>query len=115
MGKVELEDLKVKRDENDNPLPKDIETSMGEVGIKPPTIRDLEVMQEISEKDDEEAQVGEIIDILQDLIIDPDLSSLDKEEIKNEFDFTKIRDIFNDIMAHIQGVDASQIGADTKN
>ena len=113
--KAKLEDFKIKRDENDKPKPKYIETSMGEVGIKPPSIRDLESMQEVADQDDDEASIDTVIDKIQELIIDPNFAEVDKEDLKINFDFTKLRDTFNDIMTHIQGGEANLPGADSKN
>lgn len=115
MSKAKLADFKIERDENDKPKPKELETStVGTIAIKPPTIRDLEEMRDMADKDDEDASVDRVITKLQELIMEPDLSSVSKEELKTEYDFVILRNTLNDIMAHIQGR-PDLPGVETKN
>lgn len=101
--KVELEDLRIPRDENGDPLPKYVETEMGKVGYKPQSIGSIEKFGELAKKDEDEASKDELIDIIREVIIDPDLSDVSDEALKNEFDFEKLRGMLMTVIEKVRG------------
>jgi len=108
--KAKLEDLRISRDENGDPLPRYIETEIGEVGIKPQSIGDLERLRQLGQKDQDEADTDELIDLIQEIVLEPDLGSVDKETLKDEYDFIELRKLIQNVSQEIMGgVEASDV------